>query len=85
MAVFVDGDFWHGRDWEARRRKLRAGSNAPYWLAKIQTNMERDRRKERELEGAGWLVLRFWETDVLSDPPAAARSVMETVRSRKAG
>jgi DNA mismatch endonuclease (patch repair protein) len=44
LAVFVDGDFWHGRDWEARRRKLAAGHNASYWLAKIGYNRERDRR-----------------------------------------
>ena len=38
VAVFVDGDFWHGRRWASRRRKLSSVHNAPYWLAKIESN-----------------------------------------------
>ena len=64
VVVFVDGDFWHGRDWEARLAKLQRGSNAPYWVAKIAANMERDRRKTAELEAAGWTVVRVWERDI---------------------
>jgi DNA mismatch endonuclease, patch repair protein len=64
VAVFCDGDFWHGRDWETRRQKLTAGSNAEYWLAKIQRNMERDRETTARLESLGWRVLRFWESEI---------------------
>ncbi|HVG08436.1 MAG TPA: very short patch repair endonuclease [Thermoanaerobaculia bacterium] len=66
VAVFVDGDFWHGRDWENRRQKLQAGSNPNYWIAKIQRNMERDREIASRLESMGWTVLRFWESEVRS-------------------
>jgi DNA mismatch endonuclease, patch repair protein len=75
VLVFVDGDFWHGREWLDRKRKLLAGSNAPYWVAKIESNISRDVRVARELVAAGWTVMRFWETDVLADPDAAARRV----------
>lgn len=75
LAVFVDGDFWHGRDWVARVPKLVRGANASYWLAKIATNMERDRRKTAELEAMGWRVVRVWETDVLADVAAAAGDI----------
>jgi DNA mismatch endonuclease, patch repair protein len=68
VAVFVDGDFWHGREWESRREKLRAGSNPDYWIAKIQRNMERDRETTTRLESLGWTVLRFWETEIRSSP-----------------
>jgi len=42
LAVFCDGDFWHGRDWEARQEKLTRGHNAEYWLAKIERSIQRD-------------------------------------------
>jgi DNA mismatch endonuclease (patch repair protein) len=64
VAVFCDGDFWHGRDWESRSQKLKAGSNSEYWLAKIQRNMERDRETTALLESMGWRVLRFWESEI---------------------
>jgi len=40
--VFCDGDFWHGRDWARRKRKLRTGNNPSYWVRKIERNIERD-------------------------------------------
>jgi DNA mismatch endonuclease, patch repair protein len=65
VAVFCDGDFWHGRDLRRRLAALAAGHNATYWLAKMQRNVERDCRQMGALEAAGWTVLRFWETDIL--------------------
>jgi DNA mismatch endonuclease, patch repair protein len=82
LAIFVDGDYWHGRSWKARREKLAHGSNAAYWVAKIQTNRTRDRRHNRILREVGWEVVRFWETDVLKDPLRAARLVRARLRMR---
>jgi DNA mismatch endonuclease, patch repair protein len=65
LVVFVDGDFWHGRNWRRRRAKLARGSNAAYWIPKIEANIARDRDVTQALKEAGWSVLRFWETDVL--------------------
>jgi DNA mismatch endonuclease, patch repair protein len=79
LAVFVDGDFWHGRDWEKRREKLAKGSNADYWLAKIGYNIERDRKSTELLEDMGWTVLRFWETDLLDDPDIAVREISDAL------
>lgn len=75
VAVFVDGDFWHGRDWESRRQKLLAGSNPDYWIAKIQRNMERDRETTSRLESMGWTVLRFWESEIRS----SSREVVQRI------
>jgi DNA mismatch endonuclease (patch repair protein) len=80
VAVFCDGDFWHGRDWESRRRKLRHGTNADYWLAKIQRNMERDRQNTRLLQEMGWTVLRFWESEVRCDSKTVVRTILKTLR-----
>lgn len=82
VAVFCDGDFWHGRNWKKLRPKLKQGTNAAYWSAKIATNIERDRRNNDLLEKAGWRVIRFWETDIKRDPLAAADYVKEVVDSR---
>lgn len=82
VAVFVDGDFWHGRDLDERTRKLRRGHNAEYWMAKIEGNVARDRVRERELQRQGWAVLRFWETDIRRDTGAALRAIRETVKAR---
>jgi len=81
VAVFCDGDFWHGRDWQTRRRKLEGGHNARYWVAKIARNMERDRVATQNLEAAGWTVLRLWETDILKGPEAALERVIEAIEN----
>jgi DNA mismatch endonuclease (patch repair protein) len=67
LVVFCDGDFWHGRRSRERLAKLSRGSNAPYWTAKIASNVARDRRNTRLLRAAGWTVIRLWETDILRD------------------
>jgi DNA mismatch endonuclease (patch repair protein) len=70
VAVFCDGDFWHGRKWKQLLQKLSAGHNSQYWVKKIQTNRERDKRTNAILRRSGWLVLRFWETDIQRTPGA---------------
>jgi DNA mismatch endonuclease (patch repair protein) len=83
VAVFCDGDFWHGRDWRSLRVKLKRRANPDYWIPKIRSNIERDRRNERLLAEDGWLVIRLWETDVLSSPLVAARYVRGVVDQRR--
>ena len=76
IAVFCDGDFWHGRDWRKRKAKLATGWNASYWTAKIERNRKRDREVSHLLRSLGWTVLRFWETDVRRDPAAIAAAIV---------
>ena len=83
VVVFCDGDFWHGRQWESLEAKLRQGSNAGYWTAKIAANRARDLRTTTLLEAGNWQVLRFWETDIKQDVDAVARQVFEAVRARE--
>lgn len=64
VAIFVDGDFWHGKNWAARKRKLSKGNNPDYWIQQIETNIARDKRNQAELQDDGWTVLRFWESDI---------------------
>jgi len=80
IAVFCDGDIWHGRDWEARRKKLGRGSNPGYWLAKIQRNIERDRQNTQRLREMGWTVMRFWESEIRSDPATVTQAILHVLR-----
>ena len=77
VAVFCDGDFWHGRDWVQRRRKLKKGANSTYWVAKIKANIERDKHHDERLRKLGWVVVRLWEKEILADAQRAASIVVE--------
>jgi DNA mismatch endonuclease (patch repair protein) len=79
VAIFCDGDFWHGRSWRERHERLSRGSNAPYWTAKIAANVARDRRNTRSLRAAGWTVVRLWETDILRNVSREAGKVARTL------
>ena len=83
VAVFCDGDFWHGRNWRARRARLKAGTNAGYWIDKIRYNMARDKRQTRQLQREGWIVIRIWESVILQDPSAAARRILLAVAKHR--
>ncbi len=80
LAVFVDGDFWHGRDWPERKARLATGHNAAYWQAKIEYNMVRDDASTAQLSAKGWKVLRIWEGDIRSDPDGVVRLVADSLR-----
>jgi DNA mismatch endonuclease (patch repair protein) len=86
IAVFVDGDFWHGRlfvEGGAGELKNSFRKKAqPFWIPKITRNAARDRNQTHRLRRHGWCVLRFWEQDILSDARAAALVVGKTVLRR---
>ncbi|MBA3831861.1 MAG: very short patch repair endonuclease [Chthoniobacterales bacterium] len=82
IAVFCDGDFWHGRNWTIRKRKLATGANSAYWVAKIQSNVLRDRRTTAALRKQGWEVVRVWETEIQANADAVAAHLMKRVRLR---
>src|SRR5437868_1114926 len=79
LAIFCDGDFWHGRNWERLKKKLARGSNAAYWPAKIYSNIERDRTNVVLLKKRGWEVLRLWESDITRDPFATAARIRQKI------
>jgi DNA mismatch endonuclease (patch repair protein) len=79
VAVFVDGDFWHGRDWAVRESRLSEGRNAGYWTAKIAYNIGRDARNSALLEEMGWTVVRVWEGEVSESPESVAQTVLDTL------
>jgi len=62
IAIFCDGEFWHGKDWTAMKEKLH--TRRDFWIGKIERNIERDTDNEKRLAELGWTVLRFWGKDI---------------------
>lgn len=79
VAVFVHGCFWHDCPEHSHAPK----SNSAFWAAKFARNRERDARKLRELEAAGWRPLVFWEHEVKADLAAIVREVRRAVGGRR--
>lgn len=78
IAIFVDGDFWHGNPEEWRRRgfdSLEAQFPEPkreFWTGKIRSNIARDVKVNDALRASGWTVVRVWESEIHDDPDAVA-------------
>jgi len=75
LAVFIDGDFWHGRKLSSWRKDLSA-----FWREKIEANVRRDNRDRRRLRSLDWDVVRIWGKDLARDPDACVRTVLDRRR-----
>lgn len=81
VAVFVDGEFWYGKDWESRKEHLK--TNRLYWIEKIQENIARDRRNDSLLIEMGWIPIHFWEKDVNKKLDICVNKVLEVINTEK--
>ncbi len=79
IAVFCDGDFWHGKDYYDGRVK----HNKVYWDTKIKRNKERDFEQTILLRDEGWTVLRFWGSEIIDDAAACAQRIIESINQKK--
>jgi DNA mismatch endonuclease (patch repair protein) len=61
-AVFIDGDFWHGRTLE---RVLERRGEDDFWVLKLRRNIERDSQQRSLLKANGWAILQVWESDLM--------------------
>lgn len=77
IAIFVDGEFWHGKDWETRKSRLK--SNREYWIEKIEENIARDHHNDRLLLQAGWTPIHFWEKEVIKCMPECIAEIEEAI------
>jgi len=64
IAIFIDGDFWHGYNW----KKLGKVPPKKYWQGKIEKNIARAEKYNRKLRKDGWTVLRIWEHYIKKNP-----------------
>jgi DNA mismatch endonuclease (patch repair protein) len=84
IAIFVDSEFFHGKDWE--NQKDRVKTNTEFWQKKIERNMQRDIEVNKYLESQNWKVLRFWSTEIeknLEDCVAKIQSEIITRQNQK--
>jgi DNA mismatch endonuclease (patch repair protein) len=65
LIIFIDGEFWHGYNWEEKKQKIK--SNRDFWIPKIERNMQRDRENNKILIEMGWNVIRFWEYEIKNE------------------
>lgn len=76
VAIFVNGCFWHQCP---HCRPAQPKSHSEYWQRKFELNRERDERKCRELEEAGWRVVTVWECRLHGDSATVVRSIVEAL------
>lgn len=79
IAIFCDGEFFHGKDWEVLKSRLEKSNNSEYWISKISRNRERDDEVNKKLLSEGWTVLRFWGKDIKNHTDECVKVVDEAV------
>ena len=76
IAIFCDGEFFHGKDFDTKKKPE---TNAEYWEEKIKKNIQRDQVVEADLKGMGWTVIRFWSRDIIKEPDSCVKAVEEII------
>jgi len=84
-AIFLDGDFWHGRQWRLRGLRslgsqFRNTPNRSYWIKKITANIRRDARVNDQLRKMGWRVVRVWESELKSNKEGCIVRIARVLR-----
>jgi len=82
IAVFVDGDFWHARGHQDSPGE-QVASNKEYWQKKLRNNVERDKAVNDVLTEDGWLVLRFWSSDVMKHLDDCINQILQYIPDKK--
>ena len=80
IAVFCDGEFWHGKSLE----RYDVATNVKFWHEKIKRNVERDLENTIELRDNGWIVLGFWETEIKKHLDDCVAEVKRCIEVRRA-
>lgn len=77
LVIFVDGEFWHGYNWEEKKKRIK--DNRAFWIPKIERNMQRDRENEEKLKAMGFTILRFWEAEIKKDIQACVEKIKSVI------
>ncbi|MDB2037653.1 very short patch repair endonuclease [[Clostridium] symbiosum] len=85
IAIFCDGEFFHGKNWEEMKVSLQKSNNSEYWIRKISRNIERDEEVNKQLRNLGWSVLRFWGQDIKKDLNGCIKTIEEQIFGNKIG
>lgn len=85
IAIFCDGEFFHGKDWASQKERVQQGNNPEYWISKIERNMARDEEINRELLHLGWIVLRFWGKDIRKHMDSCVNEIENAIIEGRTG
>ena len=77
IAIFCDGEFWHGKDWEKKKSSIK--SNREYWIKKIEHNICRDNEAGMRLHNREWTVVRFWGNEICDDVEGCVEDIKEII------
>ena len=80
IAIFCDGEFFHGKDWEVLKPRLEKSNNSEFWISKISRNRERDDEVNKRLLFEGWTVIRFWGDDIKKHTDECVKVVEEAIQ-----
>lgn len=80
IAIFCDGEFWHGRNWEERKNDHK--SNCDFWYSKIERNIKRDKEVNEQLKAQGWTVFRFWETEITKESDKCLNRILNYMNAK---
>ena len=81
IAVFVDGEFWHGYDWENKKKALKR--NREYWVEKIEENINRDREVDLKLRYREWIPIHFWTKEVINNPDLCVQEIIDEISTNE--
>lgn len=74
VAVFLDGDFWHGYEFSTWQDSV-----SPFWKSKIAKTIERDRKYDRQIRDMGWTVIRLWQHEIEQDFESSIKHITSAV------
>jgi len=87
IVIFIDGDFWHGLDWEKRKfasQEEMLASYSEYWSKKIRRNIERDKEVTKYYKKNKWTILRFSTSEINAKLNKCIIKIIKTIdRKRK--
>ncbi len=83
IAIFCDGEFFHGKDWEVLKPRLEKSNNSEFWIKKISRNRERDVEINQKLFFMGWTVIRFWGNDIKKHIEECVVVIEETILEKR--
>jgi DNA mismatch endonuclease (patch repair protein) len=80
IAIFVDSEFFHGKDWETKKKPQ---NNADFWEKKISRNILRDKEVNKHLTENGWTVIRFWTIQIKRDLQSCVDIIVSQINCKE--
>ncbi len=74
VAIFCDGDFWHGKNWQEKKEKIK--TRRDYWIPKIERNIQSDKENRSKFKEMDWTVLAYWDNDIKKNLEVVVKDIL---------